>query len=89
MTSATEGITSYAGATGTTGGASGIGGAGGASTTSNTVLSVNPDPSSPAVANPGGMPPTPANTGIQADDEGRAVSGSGIPAGSFEQERKS
>ncbi|MGO9961027.1 MAG: alkaline phosphatase family protein, partial [Solirubrobacteraceae bacterium] len=38
---------------------------------------------SPAVANPGGMPPTPANTGIQADDKGRAVSGSGIPAGSF------
>jgi Phosphoesterase family len=33
----------------------------------------------PAVANP----PTPANTGIQADDQGRAVSGSGIPAGSF------
>jgi hypothetical protein len=38
---------------------------------------------SPAVANPGGSPPTPANTGIQADDQGRAVSGSGIPAGSF------
>ena len=33
----------------------------------------------PAVANP----PTPANNGIQADDEGRAVSGSGIPSGSF------
>ncbi len=37
----------------------------------------------PAVANPGGSPPTPANNGIQADDQGRAVSGSGIPAGSF------
>ncbi len=34
---------------------------------------------SPAVANS----PAPANNGIQADDEGRAVSGSGIPAGSF------
>ena len=33
----------------------------------------------PAVANA----PAPANNGIQADDEGRAVSGSGIPAGSF------
>ncbi len=38
---------------------------------------------SPAVANPGASPATPANTGIQADDLGRAVSGSGIPAGSF------
>jgi hypothetical protein len=37
----------------------------------------------PAVANPGGSPPTPANNGIQADDTGRAVTGSGIPAGSF------
>jgi hypothetical protein len=38
---------------------------------------------SPAVANPGGSPATPSNTGIQADDQGRAVSGNGIPAGSF------
>ena len=37
----------------------------------------------PAVANSGATPTTPANTGIQADDQGRAVSGSGIPAGSF------
>ena len=35
------------------------------------------------MANPGSSPPTPANNGIQADDEGRAVSGSGIPADSF------
>jgi hypothetical protein len=38
---------------------------------------------SPAVANTAASPATPANTGIQADDEGRAVSGSGIPTGSF------
>ncbi len=37
----------------------------------------------PAVANPGAVPPTTANNGIQADDQGRAVTGSGIPAGSF------
>jgi hypothetical protein len=34
---------------------------------------------SPAVANS----PAPANNGVQADDQGRAVSGSGIPTGSF------
>jgi hypothetical protein len=38
---------------------------------------------SPAVANPAATPAVPANGGIQADDEGRAVSGTGIPAGSF------
>jgi Phosphoesterase family len=37
----------------------------------------------PAVANPAASPPVLGNTGIQADDEGRAVSGNGIPAGSF------
>ncbi len=38
---------------------------------------------SPAVADPTASPPAPANTGIQADDQGRAVTGTGIPAGSF------
>ena len=38
---------------------------------------------SPAVANPAATPAVPANGGIQADDQGRAVTGSGIPAGSF------
>jgi len=38
---------------------------------------------SPAVANPSASPPVPANNGIQADDEGRAVSGTGILPGSF------
>jgi hypothetical protein len=38
---------------------------------------------SPAVANPSAVPAVPANNGIQSDDEGRAVTGTGIPAGSF------
>ena len=37
----------------------------------------------PAVANPSVSPPIAGNTGIQADDEGRAVSGTGVPTGSF------
>ena len=37
----------------------------------------------PAVANPTATPAVVANGGIQADDEGRAVTGNGIPAGSF------
>ena len=37
----------------------------------------------PAVANPSAVPPVVSNNGIQADDEGRAVTGTGIPAGSF------
>jgi hypothetical protein len=38
---------------------------------------------SPAIANPSALPPLPSNAGIQADDQGRAVTGTGIPAGSF------
>ncbi len=38
---------------------------------------------SPANADSTAAPPTPSNNGIQADDEGRSVTGSGIPAGSF------
>ena len=37
----------------------------------------------PAVANPSASPPVSGNTGIEADDQGRAVSGTGIPTGSF------
>ena len=37
----------------------------------------------PANANPTATPAVAANAGIQADDEGRAVTGNGIPAGSF------
>ena len=37
----------------------------------------------PAIANPSATPAVLANGGIQADDEGRTVTGNGIPAGSF------
>ena len=37
----------------------------------------------PAIANPAATPATPGNGGIQADDQGRAVTGNGIPLGSF------
>ena len=37
----------------------------------------------PAIANPTATPAVLANGGIQADDEGRAVTGNGIPAGAF------
>jgi hypothetical protein len=37
----------------------------------------------PAIANPTATPAVLANGGIQADDQGRAVTGNGIPAGSF------
>jgi hypothetical protein len=37
----------------------------------------------PENANPAANPPTPSNEGIQADDQGRSVTGNGIPAGAF------